>query len=336
MFEQENPVFILGVPRSGTTLLRLLLNAHSKIAICGEIHFFDQVKEIQKRLPELNKDNLEQFFSLLNNTYSLQKLTRKDELFANVKKLLLKEEKISYEKFYLYLMQEYATLDNKKIIGEKTPQNIRYVNDIYKIFPNAKIIHIIRDPRAAIASMLKVDWTANDVIINTLKWKIDILFSQEYEKNPLNFKEIHYEDLIKFPEKTLKELCDFIGVEYEKAILDFHKTAKQYIGNQPEKVNTFKPLSTDSLNKWKEQLSEEQIYIIEMLAGSYIQKLGYTKTKIKLKNKLFAPFVFLKELNEYIKYKKNDKLMRKNETPEIIYADNDKLKSMLIKALLAR
>lgn len=333
---KKPPIFILGVPRSGTTLLRLLLNAHSQIAICGEIHFFDQVKEIEKRLPELNNDNLDEFFNYLNNTYSLQKLTRKDELFKNVKELLKKEKKATYEKFYSYLMEEYARLDNKKIIGEKTPQNIRYVNDILKMFPNAKIIHIIRDPRAAIASMLKVDWTADDVIINTLKWKIDILFAEDYKKKSLNFKEVYYEKVIEKPEETLKDLCSFIGVEYEDTILEFHKTAKQYIGNQPEKVNTFKPLSSASLSKWKEELSEEQIYIIEKLAGSYLEKIGYKKSKIKLKAKLFAPFVFAKELIKYLRYKKKDKTMREKEISEIIYANNYKLKSMLLKALMAR
>jgi hypothetical protein len=332
----KSPVFILGVPRSGTTLLRLLLNAHSEIAICGEIHFFDQVKEIEKKLPELNKENINTFFRYLNNTYSLQKLTRKEELFENVSKLMKSEQETSYEKFYLYLMQEYAKLDKKKIIGEKTPQNIRYVDEILKLFPDAKIIHIIRDPRAAIASMLKVDWTADDVIINTLKWKIDILFAESYDKTNSNYKEIHYEELIKNTEPVLKELCEFIGVEYEKTILDFHKTAKQYIGNQPEKVNTFKPLSADSLERWKNELSPEQIYIIEKIAGSYIEKLGYEKTKIKLKHKLLAPFVFIKELKKYSDYKKKDKVMREQETPEIIYAENDKLKSMLWKAILKR
>ena len=119
IFKQEKPLFILGVPRSGTTLLRLLLNAHSNIAICGEIHFFDQVQEIKKKIPELNKDNIDRFIDYLNNTYSLQKLTRKDELFNNVKQLLKNDIEISYEKYYLYLMKEYARLDNKEIIGEK-------------------------------------------------------------------------------------------------------------------------------------------------------------------------------------------------------------------------
>ena len=185
--------------------------------------------------------------------------------------------------------------------------------------------------------MLKVDWTADDVIINTLKWKIDIMFAQDFKKELKNYKEIKYEELIKNPEPVLKELFNFIGVKYEEEILNFHKTAKKYIGNkQPEKVNTFKPLSAESLYKWRQELSHEQIYIIEKLAGSYIEKLGYEKTKIKLVNKLLAPFILVKELIKYIMYKKRDQKMRSKETPEIIYADNSKLKSMFIKALLAR
>lgn len=101
-----SPIFVVGTPRSGTTLLQLMLNAHSQLSIMGELHYFDEILQIREHIPNLdsNKD-FQNFFKLLPKAHSLQYLPKLHELLATVKLRMENTGQASYEIFHRYMME---------------------------------------------------------------------------------------------------------------------------------------------------------------------------------------------------------------------------------------
>lgn len=332
--KNSSPVLIVGSPRSGTTLLQLMVNAHPNIAIYGEVHYFDQIVPLKKLVfPLQTFTDIDNFFLLVNNIYNIQYLPNAKEFFEQVKEKLKDEKKPTYEKFYLYLLREYAQQERANIYGDKTPTYIRYLQDIINLFPNAKIIHIIRDPRAVVASLLKTPFASNCVVTNALKWRIDIQSSFGTVRDSNSYLELRYEDLILKPEIRLKKICHFIGEIYDSNMLNFYKNSKEYIKDEPWKDNVHYPVSNTSINKWEKDLSQTQIFIIEKIIGSnLLSKFGYTPAKIRISAVLMSPFVFLWELLKYMRWKFNEKKSL-HENSTLIYGNNRKIYSLIFNIL---
>lgn len=335
-FSKYKPIFIIGVPRSGTTLLQMLLNSHRNIAIYSEIHFFSQILQIKRFINKLNKDNLDQFIEYVKKTNHYKYLPNIDTLLPHIKEKMERTENLSYEHFYLFLMQEFAESENKIRFGEKTPQNINYIDELINLFPKAKIIHIVRDPRAVVSSLIKVKWSANDVLINTLKWKVQILNFEESEKKwHNNCLLLRYEDLLSQTEKYLRKVCEFIDEKYDENMLEYHFFADRYLQNEKDKLEVKKNINLQAINKWKNNLSLSEIYTIEKILGSYLTKYNYPKCDTNLFDKIKLPYIISKSIHSYYKYLNNYRKYQKSNK-DIIQGDNSKFKRMAIKALLKR
>jgi hypothetical protein len=314
-----NPIFIVGAGRSGTTLLQLMINAHPHIAICGEIHYFDQVLEIKNHVPSLETlKDLDTFFSLLRTTHDLQHFPEAELIFRTVKQRLAQEHNRTYERFYRYVLEEYAKINGAKRYGEKTPSNVRYLKQLIQIFPNAQIIHIVRDPRAVVASRLKMPWTADDVVINILKWKVDILYGKEFPKDIASYLELRYEDLVSNPEHQLNRICEFVGEEYDSRMMEYYKTSKKHIKAEPWKEGTYRPVNTIAVEKWRRELSAAQLYIVQKIVGSLMEQFGYKPIEVKWSAKIVSPIVFVIELAKYVNYKLRE-IYARRAAPEIRY-----------------
>jgi hypothetical protein len=333
VFSDCSPIFVVGAGRSGTTLLQLLLNAHPNIAIFGELQYFSQICQIKKDILSLYEAaDINNFFNSLKKTAAYAFWPSDELLIEKTKNRLINTTRPSYENFFLFLMEEFAKSQTASRFGEKSPQNIRYLFELKHIFPNCKIIHIVRDPRDVVASCLRMDWTSNDIVINALKWKCDMLYAHEFKHNDNVILEIRYEDLLSSPQKTLKSICQFIGEEFDEKMLEFFKDAKKYIRDEPWKEGTFKPLNKNAVERWRRDLSGAQVFIIEKITGIFLAKYGYARAETSTSVKLAAPFVFCKEVLSYIAYKFNQKKGRKKDG-DIIYGENTQLNKMLLKAI---
>ena len=165
----DEPIFVVGVPRSGTTLLRMMLNSHSRIAIAPETHFFRLFWANRHKYGDLNKDN--NFQKLWNDLTKCKYFG--DLKLKNVQKIYedLFNGKRSYKAIFTKLIKEYAKQHNKTRWGEKTPGHLEYIKTILSFYPHAKMIHIIRDPRDVALSLKKVPWGSNDVFPIARFWK---------------------------------------------------------------------------------------------------------------------------------------------------------------------
>jgi len=318
-FTDCSPIFVVGAGRSGTTLLQLMLNAHPNIAVMGELHYFDEILQIKKIVPLLDSPKkIELFFSLIKKIHSVLFLPNIEQILNEVKLKMEIENECTYEKFYRYVLEEFAKSKKANRFGEKTPPNIRYIKQLFEMFPNSKIIHIVRDPRDVIASSIKMHWIANDVVINVLKWKCEILYSKQFSKKN-SYMEVLYEELIYNPEEQLRNICVFIGEEYDSKMMEYYKTAKSYVKNEPWKVGTNKPANTSAIGRWKRELNKGQVFIIEQIVGSQMDKFGYEKTKTNFGTKLLTTFVLLQEMLKYIRYKYQEKKVLHKKYPNTIF-----------------
>jgi hypothetical protein len=326
IFTDCSPIFVVGVERSGTTLLQLMLNAHPNISIIGEVNYFGGVLQIKKMIPSIETpENLERVMGHVKYVNTIRRIPCIEQILQLVKQRLGEDTSPTYEKFYKYLLEEYARRRGAGRFGEKTATNVRYLEKLLEIFPNCRILHIVRDPRAVVASMIKTSTGSSCVVTNAIKWEIEILYSRNFSKKTNSYIELLYEDLVQRPEAQLKRICEFIEEEYDCKMLDFYKTAKFYLNNQPDSEGAFRPTFTGSIGKWRVELSEARLFIIEKIVASVMYKFGYQKSRIRFRSKLGAPLVFLLELLKYLKFKFTEIKLRRGRDRNIIFGKSTRL-----------
>ncbi len=171
-------------------------------------------------------------------------------------------------------------------------------------------------------------WTSNDIVTNSLKWKCDILYGQCFANHGASYFELRYEDLVSNPRRHTKTICEFIGEQYHDKMMEFYRTSKSYITNEPWKKGTCRRINTNATNKWKQELSETQVFIVEKITGSLMTRFGYEKTITPLTAKLMSPFIFLRDIVNYISYKSTNNQYRTKG----IVSEKRRLYQMLVKS----
>lgn len=332
-FADCSPIFVVGAGRSGTTLLQLMLNAHSRISLAGEIGFFQQTLQLEARFPSLRSESeIDGLFRQLSHTSNYQFLPDADRVFRLAKGRLLADPDADFARLYRYILEGYASLLGRARFGEKTPENIRHLDDMVDLFPNCRIIHIFRDPRAIAASRSKLPFWSNDIVTNTLKWKIDMVFAREFVDRcgERNFLEVSYESLISDPRACLEKICRFVGEEYEEGMLEFHKTSEAFLKDEPWKKGTMRPVYSASLEKWREELSPTQVCLIEAIAGRQLVQHGYERSAQGLRARLGAPALLVRELARWARYKRRER-QKRHDGSGTIHGTNRKFYQLLYR-----
>ncbi|MCJ7601447.1 MAG: sulfotransferase [Desulfobulbaceae bacterium] len=277
------PIFIVGTPRSGTTMLSTLLDRHSKISFPPETQFFTEFssKLSDAKVKEYTKNELAQL-ALANH--------RIKDLNLNHSKVL--KRYLEYPKdlpnLLRAILETYAEQTGKIIPGEKTPKHLEHIPLIIKAFPSAKIICIIRDGRDVVRSLLKVNWAEPNnprrFGLFCLEWCEHAALTMKYKKllSADHFITVKYEDIISDPEKTLTSICKFIGVDFEPAQLVY--SAKSNVVPHWEKE--WKSKSSTILDKnriaaWRNSKDRCQLWTMNCMMGTMLEKLGYPDTDLK-------------------------------------------------------
>ena len=288
---KHEPFFIIGAQRSGTTLVRLLLNAHSKIAIPEEGTFWMPIIREYGNKPhkDISKKILKTYISYIKNNAQF-KTWHVDEKFLD--RDCGKENKTISE-FMACIYKYYASTNGAIIWGDKTPSFFRMVSRINNIFPQARFIHVYRDGRDTFLSLRKKECDRNNVVTEAIEWvfKIRIANKQLNKINKNRVFLISYENLIASPENTLSELCAFLGVKYEESMLLFWQQSENYIGrHHSDKI--FQPITSDSIGKWKHEFNDNENALFDLIAGSTLEQLNYKRTE-KAYNRAYAVFIAL-------------------------------------------
>jgi hypothetical protein len=169
-------------------------------------------------------------------------------------------------------------------VGEKSPGHIHYLRILKDRYPQAKFIHVIRDPRAVISSHIK-SFESKNVAVLCGHWRSAIEVHTQYadELGSTRYMAIKYEDLVNYPEPNLRAACDFLDLEFSPQMVEHHTRQttgfnKRY---QNHMSNTLKPVFTSSIEKWNTELTQNQIGIIQYALVKEMKLMGYEPLEVK-------------------------------------------------------
>ena len=285
-------VFIVGVGRSGTSLLQSMLNAHPDICFPPEINFIRRylVKDVLYASWRNNGFN-EVIEHLKGDKYIARLGLDANDLSALKKQF---ENDFSSVRLYLSLLRLYASKKgNIKWIGDKDPRSVEFLPVIHRHFPEANVIHIIRDPRDVLVSKKKAAWSQGQsffhhIFANRIQLKLGRrdgkrLFQERYF-------ELSYESLIRAPEAELSNLCRYLRIPYNPCMLEFADSSKDLVSQEEMqwKKETLGPLLKNNAEQWKKELNKWEIILTEQACSEAIDTIGYQHTV----NRRDLPFLF--------------------------------------------
>ena len=266
--EGPGPIFIVGVPRSGTTLLRVLLNRHPNIAICDETYFFFWVYARRRAFGSLELEaNRRRLVDAYLDTWRVTRLGLDREWLAE----LLVREGTSYPALFASLLRAYARSRDKRRAGEKTPQHAEHALTLREWYPDASIVHVVRDPRDVVASLHRMPWGFASTSANAKLW-VRLVSRARRIEGLSGCSALRYEDLVESPETALRSLCEVLGEPFEGGMLS---DGQAETPDRPWFERAYKPVSRSRVGIWTKDLSERQARIVEWLADPLMAEYGY-------------------------------------------------------------
>lgn len=285
-----NPfVFIVGCPRSGTTLLQRIVNAHPQIAIIPEIGWI--IKRFEQRaFVSLEGLVRPAFIQDLIQKESLGRYTRLPVQQQELEELLsaARQRPIVYSELITSFFNRYGESQGKSLVGNKTVDHIRNIASLHRLWPEAKFVHLIRDGRDVCLSAIQwrkaarlasdfATWSEDPVSTAALWWEWQVRLGRE-AGNLLDdtlYHEMQYENLVANLEQVCQSLCDFLGVPYDEAMLRFHKGREKQDADLDAKHAWLPP--TPGLRDWRTQMEKPDLIRFEAVAGELLDELGYPR-----------------------------------------------------------
>lgn len=276
----SGPIFIGGLERTGTSLLYALLASHSAIAMTRRTNWWTFFYD---RYGDLDSDtNLDRCLTAMRRYRRHAKL----ELdFDRLRRDFVSGER-TYCRLYALMQAQHAEGVGRPRWGDKSLHTERYADTVYRCFPDARILHIIRDPRDRYASVLK-RWRSNrgGVGSATAAWLASLeLGARNSARFPEQYRVLAYETLVSEPEQTMRSVCDFIGEAYDPAMLDMSGATdfRESGGNSSFGRFAAGEISARSVGRFRQVLSQRQIAFMQRAAGAVMQKYGYEPVSIDM------------------------------------------------------
>ena len=282
--------FVVGVNRSGTTLLRMMLDAHPGLTIPPETHFIPEV------IRRANHENTRR--RLIR---SITKHPRwgdfgldEADLRARAKQVRPLTAAGAIRCFY----ELYAAQQGKSRWGDKTPRYMRAMPRIARALPEVRFVHLIRDGRDVALSQRERVIGGETVTMAAMadRWQRRIIAAREgaAEIKDDVYLEIRYEDLVSDTEATLRRICEFIELDFDPAMLDYHRNASARLAEMNRDLDnadngiirtatnrlaahalTTEPPTTDRSGRWRAEMTATERDDFERVAGALLSELGY-------------------------------------------------------------
>lgn len=271
------PFFIIGCPRSGTTLFQLLIDKHPRICIPPESALFINFGPYlaSTEIDFSNRRNKELLASAILEHHFIK------NWFLDIKTEELAADNIRDSRSFVNaLFNHYQRKFGKSRWGEKTPQHAFCADHIVNVFPDAKFIHLVRDGRDVAESTRRVFIGPQSIFNIARRWKFYVDHIADLAKNlpQEQFLQVRYEDLITDTETVLKSVYSFLG---EETTVDCSTNQESTTGDVYKKrllatyTSAIKPLNSDKIGIYKKALSQKQIAQFEYVAGEQLKHLGY-------------------------------------------------------------
>ncbi|MCA9293948.1 MAG: sulfotransferase [Phycisphaerales bacterium] len=275
----DDPFFIVGAPRSGTTLVQAIISSHSRMHVPAETEFF--MKFIPPDAATQDESTWQAYVERWLGSMPFQE----QGLDATAFRERLQTIDRTTRGVFLALLAEHARATGKPRIGEKSPHHCRHIDAMLMALPEVKIIHVYRDPRDVVASRLRVPWTHASHRHLANSWRKDLERHLRCLSSLPNdrYMGLQLEALILQPEEETRCLCSFLGETYEPGMLAFHERKDAGFTDREAawKSGTRKPLDPNAIGRYRETLSNRQVHDIQVIAGPLMEQLGYAHDSIR-------------------------------------------------------
>ena len=269
------PVLVLGVRRSGTTLLRVMLDRHSELAVPDESYFVPQLAD--RHLRHVDPDKF------VDDLRRIDTLAEWDVPLEKVRARLTAGMPIGAAIATVYAV--YAEAHGKSRWGDKTPMYMQNLRLLERLFPDALFVHLIRDGRDAALSFLSMPkglmtetWMQpRDVSGFAGQWRAEVKAAQRLGRRvgDERYLEVRYEALVADPATTVAAICAWAEVPFEQAMLEYAGVVD--VSAKPHQQRLLTP-PTRGVRSWREQMSRDDAAGFEEIAGDLLAELGYEVT----------------------------------------------------------
>jgi hypothetical protein len=266
--------FVVGCPRSGTTLLRAMLDSHPQLAIPGESYFVVELApKYTRRFRRFDAGSFtddvlrhERF-----QQWSLPEAAVRDALEQAAPRRFADAVRVLYE--------VYARREGKPRYGDKTPNYVLQLGLLGSLFDDGRFVHVIRDGRDVALSVMGIDeWGPRGPVGAARYWARHVEAGREAGLTlGERYLEVRYDQLVDAPQESLAAVATFLGLEYDDAMLSYPARFDDVIAPdlQPEIHQRLRRPPTKGLRSWREQMSHDDVAAFEAVAGDALAKFGF-------------------------------------------------------------
>lgn len=292
-------IFVVGNSRSGTTMLGRILGRSEKVFMFNELHFFEQIWMPELPAPEIDTSQAVSYIARLmavqRDGYYVKPEIQK---YSKEASALVESNPGTWTapRAYAVFVSAESELHGKSIPCDQTPRNLYYINEILNYYPNAFVVHIVRDPRDVLLSQknrwrrryfssnkfpLKESirsWANYHPISISILWRSGIKAWERIKDHP-HVLLVRFEDLLDHPDTVIESICNQIGIDYSRSMLDVPQIGSSHGKDQPEKVG----INKDIAGKWQDAGVNDlvDIAICQFILKQEMQKYQYEIVNIR-------------------------------------------------------
>jgi hypothetical protein len=316
----QAPIFIVGYFHTGSSLLQSILGREPSLYVAtSESHFFQDLPQIRREFPDLQdeavlRDYLGFLIRLIHMGF-FQEAARGEKLAPSV--FGISDDRFEaivadarnqphHDVLFGVVMDHLAAGSGKSRWLEKTPEHVHAVDTILALWPDARIIALVRDPRGTLASrkvrQTDEEWLSNkeqqaevfldgktnfDPVLDSFMWKESVSAGAEAaRRHPDNVLVVRYETMVSEPEATLRRVCEFTGLRFDPDMLNVGWVNS---ATQKQKEGQAGGISASAVEKWRRLLTPSEVYVCQMLLRREMETYAYAPVDVPLGARLNAP-----------------------------------------------
>jgi hypothetical protein len=277
-------VYVVGCPRSGTTVVQRMLDAHPDLAVSRSTHWVTlPLRDATWSLPDgrMTPERAEQ-------VVAFRRFPKMDVDPDAVRRLAATDPPPTYEDFVRGVYALFARGRGTSLAGDKTPAYVRWIPALAEWFPTVRFVHVVRDGRDVCMSLVDPKnekkraqlaafptWVDDPVATAALRWEWDVRLGREggADVGADRYLELRYEALVEDPDAGCRTLCDFLGLEVRPEMVRFHE-GRSRPGEGRDAKHSWSPV-TRGLRDWRRDMDPGDRARIEAVAGDLLDELGY-------------------------------------------------------------
>jgi hypothetical protein len=256
----------------------MIFDSHPDLAVAHEPRF---LATMAPRHAGYERDGSIDVDRFLTDLYAVSNFSRLGLPKGQVKAALETDKPANFGDAVRVVFRLYAESRGKTLYGDKTPLYVSFLRPIASLLPEARFVHLVRDGRDVVLAYLERDKGPASVADGAFHWRLRVTRGHRGGQllGPGRYREFHYEDLIDDPEGTVREMCQFLDLEFRSEMLDYQRNSERFLAEakNPADHQHLTMAPTKGLIDWRTSMSPDDVALFEAIAGETLDELGYPR-----------------------------------------------------------